>query len=222
MLKVSVKTDWFKLLTTCLLKRDVSVFPFHAGAERRRPPARPAVTFLKPTSDDEDSTPSHSGTVAWKKNSSSNSSRSQDCGSRSLENPQQEIERNPGKTVATPPDSTNVAAATSRSLLNNHTSISTRLMQILYFCATVVFSNCSWFKTPCCCLLSKHVGGSTQDLKNRISGVKHRLTFVHSWSCERFYFYNIYWFYIDVVCFRTLVQVFFPCLLSCTRNCETS
>lgn len=142
MLKVSVKTDRFKFLTTCLLKRDVSVFPFHAGAERRCPPARPAATFLKPTSDDEDSAPSHSGTVAWKKNSSSNSSRSQDCGSRSLEKPQQEIERNPGKAVATP-DSTNVVAATSRSLLNHHTSISTRLMQILYFCATVVFYSCS-------------------------------------------------------------------------------
>ncbi|KAK9520762.1 hypothetical protein VZT92_020628 [Zoarces viviparus] len=84
-----------------------------APQRRRRPPARPSSGFLKPSSDDEDSGPRNSNNMpAWKK--SSNPARE----SASFEKPQQEKERDPGKTVTAPQDGPHgdkAAVMTSRS-----------------------------------------------------------------------------------------------------------
>ncbi|XP_044059505.1 CWF19-like protein 2 [Siniperca chuatsi] len=67
--------------------------------ERRRPlPAPPSTGFLRPSSDDEDSGPRNTSVPAWKKNSKL--ARESD----SFEKPQQEKERDPGKTVTAPQD----------------------------------------------------------------------------------------------------------------------
>ncbi|KAM6931745.1 CWF19-like protein 2 [Lycodopsis pacificus] len=84
-----------------------------APQRRRRPPARPSSGFLKPSSDDEDSGPRNSNNMpAWKK--SSNPARE----SASFEKPQQEKERDPGKSVTAPQDGPHgdkAAVTTSRS-----------------------------------------------------------------------------------------------------------
>lgn len=79
--------------------------------ERRRPPARPSTGFLKPSSDDEDSGPGNASMPAWKK--SSNPARE----SASSEKPQQEKEKDPGKSVTATQDGPHgdkAAATTSR------------------------------------------------------------------------------------------------------------
>lgn len=69
-----------------------------AVPDRRRPPARPSSGFLKPSSDDEDSGPRNASMQTSKK--SSHPARE----SASFEKPQQERERDPGKTVTAPQD----------------------------------------------------------------------------------------------------------------------
>ncbi|KAF3847820.1 hypothetical protein F7725_020848 [Dissostichus mawsoni] len=64
---------------------------------RRRPPARPSSGFLKPSSDDEDSGPRNASMQTSKKSSNPRESAS-------FEKPQQERERDPGKTVTAPTD----------------------------------------------------------------------------------------------------------------------
>ncbi|XP_040903043.1 CWF19-like protein 2 isoform X2 [Toxotes jaculatrix] len=80
--------------------------------ERRPPPARPSTGFLKPSSDDENSGPHNTSVPAWKKSSSAG----QESGS--LEKPQQEKERDPGKAVTAAQDglrSDKTAVTTSRN-----------------------------------------------------------------------------------------------------------
>ncbi|XP_033954077.1 CWF19-like protein 2 [Pseudochaenichthys georgianus] len=78
--------------------------------DRRRPPARPSSGFLKPSSDDEDSGPRNASMQTSKK--SSHPARE----SASFEKPQQERERDPGKTVTAPQDGpTGNKASASRS-----------------------------------------------------------------------------------------------------------
>uniref|UniRef100_A0A8D3CRK0 CWF19-like protein 2 n=1 Tax=Scophthalmus maximus TaxID=52904 RepID=A0A8D3CRK0_SCOMX len=67
-------------------------------AARRPPAARPSTGFLKPSSDDEDSGPCNTSVPPWKKGSKPGPE------SDSLEKPQQQKERDPGKTVTTPQD----------------------------------------------------------------------------------------------------------------------
>lgn len=73
-----------------------------SAPERRSPPAQLSTGFLKPGSDDEDSGPHRSSMPAWKKSSNPDS----------LEEPQQEKERNPGKTVTTAPQDADKDAMT--------------------------------------------------------------------------------------------------------------
>ncbi|KAI4815861.1 hypothetical protein KUCAC02_005988 [Chaenocephalus aceratus] len=78
--------------------------------DRRRPRARPSSGFLKPSSDDEDSGPRNASMQTSKK--SSHPARE----SASFEKPQQERERDPGKTVTAPQDGpTGNKASASRS-----------------------------------------------------------------------------------------------------------
>ncbi|XP_071352883.1 CWF19-like protein 2 [Trachinotus anak] len=82
------------------------------ASERPPRPARPSTGFLKPSSDDEDSGPHNTGVPAWKK--SSNPAQESD----GLEKPQQEKERDPGKTVTAVQDGPRgdkAAVTTSRS-----------------------------------------------------------------------------------------------------------
>ncbi|KAL3057250.1 hypothetical protein OYC64_007682 [Pagothenia borchgrevinki] len=77
--------------------------------DRRRPPARPSSGFLKPSSDDEDSGPRNASMQTSKKSSNPRESAS-------FEKPQQERERDPGKTVTAPQDGpTGNKASASRS-----------------------------------------------------------------------------------------------------------
>lgn len=71
--------------------------------ERRPPPAQLSTGFLKPGSDDEGSGPHRSSVPASKKSSNPDS----------LEKPQQEKEKNPGKTVTTAPQDDDKAAVTT-------------------------------------------------------------------------------------------------------------